>query len=194
MNYTSTRHNNIIYRMGIMSRLIVDIKPVIEADTVLLEKCFPEGGMAKHAERFLRQQKGGAAYLIAWYQGQPVGHVLLKWGGSQDEPVIKQLSVACPDIEDLFVLPEFRSRGIGSQLLYFAERLSLEQGYTHTGLSVGAETNDPARRLYEHMGYQDAHFGEYAEQGEYLDPQGRRHTWEEMCIYLIKDLRATSVK
>ena len=91
-----------------MSTAVLDVKPITETDFVLLEKRFPQGGIAKHAERFLRQQKGEAVYLIAWFQGQPVGHSLLKWGGSQDEHVAKQLSVACPDIEDLFVLAESR--------------------------------------------------------------------------------------
>lgn len=87
-----------------------------------------------------------------------MGHALLKWGGSQHEPVTEQLRVACPDIEDLFVLEELRSQGIGRQLLCFAERLAWEQGYTHIGVSVGAKSNEPARRLYERLGYQDAHF------------------------------------
>ena len=109
-----------------MSKVVVDIKPITEADIALLEVHFPQAGMAKHTERFLRQQKGDAVYLIAWYQGEPVGHALLNWDGSQDEPVANQLSVACPDIEDIFVLADFRSQGIGSQLLFFTERLSLE--------------------------------------------------------------------
>ncbi len=177
-----------------MSTLVLDIRPITETDIALLEKRFPQGGMAKHAERFLRQQKGEAVYLIAWHQGQPVGHTLFKWGGSKDEPVTKQLRVVCPDIEDLFVLAELRLQGIGSQLLHFVERLAWERGYTHIGLSVGAITNEPARRLYEHLGYQDTHFGEYTERGEYLDPQGQHHTWEEICIYLIKDLRAKGIR
>ena len=171
-----------------MSTAVVDIRPIIKADIALLEKRFPQGGIAKHTERFLRQQNGEAVYLIAWHQGQPVGHALLKWGGSQDEHITRQLRVMCPDIEDLFVLTELGSQGIGSQLICFAEQLAWEQGYTYTGLSVGAEI-EPARRLYESLGYQDAHFGEHTERGEYFDEQGQHHTWEEICIYLIKDLR-----
>ena len=127
-------------------------------------------------------------YLVAWHQGKPVGHVLLKWNGSQDEPVSKQLKAACPDIEDLFVLARFRSQGIGRQLLYAAEQLACQQGFTMIGLSVGAETNDPVHHLYEHLGYQDVYFGEYTEVGEYLDESGQHHIWKEVWIYLIKHL------
>jgi GNAT superfamily N-acetyltransferase len=142
-----------------MSSVDANIRPITETDIALLEKRFQQGGMAKHAERFLRQQKGEEVYLIAWHRVQPVGHTLLKWGGAQDEPVTRQLRVVCPDIEDLFVVAALRSQGIGSQLLRFAEQLAWERGYTHIGLSAGATTNEPARRLYGHLGYQDTHFG-----------------------------------
>jgi GNAT superfamily N-acetyltransferase len=171
-----------------MSSILVEIRPITETEPALLEKRFPQGGTAKHAERFLRQQKEEVVYLIAWHRGQPVGHALLKWSGAQDIRVTWQLRVACPDVEDLFVHEELRSQGIGSQLLRFAERLAWERGYTHIGLSVGATTNEPALRLYGHLGYQDSHFGEYTERGEYLDERGQHHSWGEICIYLIKDL------
>jgi GNAT superfamily N-acetyltransferase len=135
-----------------MSKVATDIRQITETDISLLEQCFPQGGKAKHAERFLRQQRGEAGYLIAWVRGQPVGHALLKWGGAQDIPATRQLCGTCPDIEDLFVLVELRSQSIGSQLIRFAEQLARERGYTQIGLSVGAETNAQARLLYEHLG------------------------------------------
>ena len=166
----------------------VQIRPVAEGELALLEECFPEGGPAKHAERLARQQKGEVVYLIAWQLGEPVGHALLNWRGSQDEHVARQLQAACPDIEDLFVLADLRSRGIGRQLLSAGEKLAIEQGFTMIGLSAGAEQGDPARRLYERLGYRDAQFGEYTECGAYVDTQGSRKTWEATCVYLIKDL------
>lgn len=172
-----------------MIKAALDIRPIAETDVVLLEKRFPQGGVAKHAGRLGRQQKGDATYLIAWHKGYPVGHALLNWGGSHDEHVAKQLKSACPDIEDLFVLAELRSQGVGRQLVDFAEQLASTRGYSFLGLSVAAETNDAARRLYERLGYQDVHFGEYVERGAYVDSRGQRRTWEEACIYLIKDLR-----
>jgi GNAT superfamily N-acetyltransferase len=177
-----------------MSPIGVVIRPASESDIALLESHFSDGGPAKHAECLMRQQKGEAVYLIAWHQGRPVGHALMKWGGSEDELVAERLKVACPDIGDLFVLEGLRSQGIGSQLLRFAERLARERGYGHIGLSVAAQGNEPARRLYERLGYRDAHFGEYVERAEFLDSQGHRHSWEETCVYLVKDLVAECPK
>lgn len=172
-----------------MIEAVLDVRPIAETDVALIEKRFPQGGVTKHAERLDRQQKGDATYLIAWRKGTPVGHALLNWRGSRDEHVAKQLKSACPDIEDLFVLAGLRSQGIGRQLLDFAEQLASTRGYSLLGLSVAAETNDAARRLYERLGYQDARFGEYLERGAHVDLRGQRHTWEETCIYLIKDLQ-----
>ena len=84
-----------------MIKAILDIRPIAETDVVLLEKQFPQGGVAKHAERLSRQQKGDATYLIAWHKGYPVGHALLNWGGSRDEHVAKQLKSACPDLRPI---------------------------------------------------------------------------------------------
>jgi GNAT superfamily N-acetyltransferase len=174
-----------------MHETTIEIMPIRETDIIFLEKCFPEGGSAKHAERFESQNKGDITYLIAWRCDHPVGHALLNWGGEQDEHVAKQLQSACPDLEDIFVLAELRSHGIGSQLISYAEQLASQRGFAHLGLSVAATTNDAARRLYERLGYQDAHLGEYLAHGEYLDEKGQPQCWKEMCIYLIKELIMT---
>ena len=171
-----------------MPKWSVDVKPVTEDDIILLERQFPEGLPDKHLGRRGRQQRGLVVYLIAWHEGQPVGHGLLKWGGSGDEHVASRLQGGCPDMEDLFVLEGMRSHGIGTQILQAAERLAAEHGYRRIGLSVDPAQNDPARRLYERLGYRDSGFGEYIEHGEYIDRQGQQQSWEEVCIYLIKEL------
>ena len=42
--------------------------------------------------------------------------MLLEWDGIEDEPIRSGL-LDCPNLEDLFVMLEFRSRDIGSMLL-----------------------------------------------------------------------------
>jgi GNAT superfamily N-acetyltransferase len=182
----------IVLDLTSMSKVVAEIRPVCETDLSVLAARFFQGGTAKHGERYARQQKGEVVYLVAFCEGQPVGHALLKWHGSQDTHVVNHLKFACPDIEDVFVLAELRSQGIGSQLLSFAEQLVIDHGYAHMGLSV-AETNESARCLYERLGYKDARFGEYIEQGESIDAQGQLQRWMEICFYLIKDLEANDM-
>jgi GNAT superfamily N-acetyltransferase len=163
------------------------IRPVRTGDLPRLERLFPQGGADKHARRFLRQQNGTAVYLIAFLGEMPVGHVLLKWHGAQDEAVVSHRTVPCPDLEDLFVREAFRQRGIGTGLLKHAEQMTQQRGFPHIGLAAGLN-NASARRLYERLGYRQAGIEPYTIRGIDFDDQGQMHTWEETCVYLIKDL------
>lgn len=93
----------------------------------------------------------------------------------------------CPNLEDLFVVPQYRSKGVGSRLLQEAEARAQQEGYSHIGLGVAFD-NPGARRLYQHQGYDDAGFGEYKSGGSYIDQEGNEQTWEESCCYLLKPI------
>ncbi len=172
-----------------MARTIVkaDIRPVEEGDISLLEQSIPASTPPeKHRQRFDLQQQGRVVYLVAWQNGLPVGHGLLKWNGTEDEPMASRLR-DCPDVEDLFVSPELRSKGIGSQLLATAEDLARQQGYRHIGLGVAID-NPRAHALYLRHGYRDSGFGQYPHRVFYVDGQGRHHWRIEICVYLVKEL------
>src|SRR5689334_8832483 len=89
----------------------IRLSPLRRADVARLVM---PGGRAPevHRERFAQQQAGAALYLVAWRGARPVGHVLLKWRGVAREPMASAL-VRCPHICDLYVIPEYQSRGIG---------------------------------------------------------------------------------
>jgi ribosomal protein S18 acetylase RimI-like enzyme len=60
-----------------------------------------------------------------------------------------------PYIEDVFVLPEWRNRGVGTALLEAAESAAATRG--DRGVSLAVSTgNAAARRLYTRLGYVDA--------------------------------------
>ena len=94
------------------------IKPLAEREVALVEQHinFDWAAPEKHADRFRRQQEGHVVYLVAWVGELPVGHALIKWGGSDVETVSSRLHL-CPEIEDLYVVPDYRLAGIGSSLL-----------------------------------------------------------------------------
>lgn len=164
------------------------IRPLSETDLLLVARHlnFDWGQPDKHRERFNRQQKGVVTCLIAWNEKLPAGHVLIEWAGSTDEPMASVLET-CPDFQDLWVLPDFRSKGIGSKLLDAAENLAGQREYAQVGLGVSID-NRRARSLFARRGYKDAGLGHYVTGGHYLDRQGKQQPWSEICDYLIRPL------
>ena len=173
----------------LMENKTVEIRPLAEEELGLVERrlsldpSYPD----KHRKRLERQRRGEAVYLIAWHGEMSVGHGLLKWAGPGDGPMAARLE-RCPDVEDLFVHPDHRSRGIGARLLDHAESLAREREFPRIGLGVAVD-NPRARILYERLGYEDTGFGEYIDRWQYTDRDGQKRWWEETCNYLVKDLR-----
>jgi GNAT superfamily N-acetyltransferase len=85
----------------------------------------------------------GSTYLVAWDGAAPIGHVHIAW---------EETELALPELQDMYVLPERRSQGVGKLLARAAERLVSSQGHDRCSLSV-SEANTVARRLYERLGY-----------------------------------------
>jgi ribosomal protein S18 acetylase RimI-like enzyme len=55
------------------------------------------------------------------------------------------------DLDELDVLPPYRNRGVGTQLIAHAENLARERGFSEMWLTT--EINNPAIRLYERHGF-----------------------------------------
>ena len=140
----------------------------------------------RHDERFAQQQEGRLTYLIAWLGEIPIGHTMVRWEGTTDAYIADRIS-DCAHVEDLFVMPELRSQGIGTRILEHGERLAIERGFTQIGLAVGVD-NPRARALYERLGYVDTGFGVFEIGGTYTDIHGRQREWREVCEYLVKGL------
>lgn len=86
-----------------------------------------------------RLEQPRSEYLVAWDGAEPLGHVCIEWS----EP---------PELQDLWVLPELRSRGIGTALVAAVERRVAARGHDLLALTVGIG-NTGAARLYERLGY-----------------------------------------
>jgi len=166
----------------------IEIKPLTadELESVETHINFDWAAHQKHSDRLIKQEKGMAIYLVAWSDSIPVGHVLLEWSGTSDEPMRSQLNY-CSNLEDLFVVPQYRSKGVGSSLLRDAENRVNQNGYPQLGLGVAVD-NTGARRLYQRQGYTDSGLGEYKTGGNYVDRDGNEQTWEEICNYWLKIL------
>ena len=82
-----------------MEPLSIQIRPIVHEDIGLLEEhmAFDWANLGKHRQRFLKQEEDRAVYLIAWEEGLPVGHLLVKWQKEAEEPLASELE-DCPDL------------------------------------------------------------------------------------------------
>jgi GNAT superfamily N-acetyltransferase len=106
------------------------------------------------ADRLERQRRDECLYLVAWVGGTPVGQALLH-GRRPPALCVADAVDDLPYLEDVFVVPEHRNRGIGTALLAAAEREAAARGHTGVSLAVSIG-NSGARRLYARLGYVDA--------------------------------------
>ena len=139
----------------------------------------------KHRERLEGQRRGECVYLIAWFGARPVGHLNLRLRGKKLSERAHRAGAA--QIEDLSVSPDYRRRGIATQLMKRAEVEASVRGFPALGLGVDV-SNAPARALYRREGYKESGFGQFVISYPYLDENGVERQANETCTYLIKQL------
>jgi GNAT superfamily N-acetyltransferase len=125
----------------------------------------------------LSRLDGGQTYLIAWEGGEPVGHAHVSWD---------RTTLGIPEIQDVFVPPELRGRGIGTELSRAAEQLAGERGHARVSISASV-ANEGALRLYRRLGYRDADLPPQHVQGTILI-RGDPVEVDDTLLYLVKDV------
>jgi GNAT superfamily N-acetyltransferase len=128
--------------------------------------------------RLGHQVEERSMYLIAWEDAQPVGHAHLAWSGTH---------LGIPEIQDVFVLPENRRRGIATQLTHAAEDEARARGWNSISLSVSQAGNAAARLLYAKLGYVDAGADPVRVSGPIM-LRGRPFDVDDTLVYLTKHL------
>lgn len=168
-----------------LSNRAIQIRDFNERDLVALQRHLPSG---HHPHRAAAHRSGGATFLLAWQDGKPVGYLLLKWAGA-DEEIVHRLIGDCPELNAITVAPGLRSRGIGTKLIREAERRARARGSSRVGLAVGLD-NTRARSLYERLGYRAWELGSFeVSWAAPAVPSGRE---SETCIYLLKRFPETA--
>jgi GNAT superfamily N-acetyltransferase len=144
---------------------VTEIRPLADDETAAVDAVLP-----------LSRLDTMQTYLVAWEGAEPVGHAHVAWEGGH---------VGEPEIQDMYVLPARRGRGIGAALVEAAERLAGERGYERMSLSV-SEAGE-ARPLYERLGYGDAGVPPVRVKGTILI-RGEPLEVDDTLVYLVKDL------
>lgn len=87
---------------------------------------------------------------VEWYvyieEGEVLAWGLISWRGKETVPDY-------PDLFDLYVREDARSRGIGTALISSLEDLVRAKGFTKIGLAVNPTDNPHALQLYQRLGY-----------------------------------------
>jgi ribosomal protein S18 acetylase RimI-like enzyme len=116
-------------------------------------------------------------YFVAWDEDDPVGHAHVAWSGAK---------LGVPEIQDVYIEPDRRRRGVASALSRGIEREAIRRGHRRISLGVGI-ANNAARRLYERLGFVDAGIAPERVQGT-ITIRGKPVEIDDTLFYLVKDL------
>ena len=103
--------------------------------------------------RFLAPSDDGLL-LGAWEAGEPVGHACLYWFFTSTSAAESVL------MNDLYVVPEARRRGVGRALIDASATVARERGAHHLEWTT-APDNETAQRLYDATGAQRSEWVTY---------------------------------
>ena len=90
-------------------------------------------------------------YFLAYLGDEAVGYMRLKEDYSDYEKICAFRAL---ELKRIYVLKAFQGKGIGQQLLAFAEQFANNNSFEVLWLGVW-EHNEGAKKLYKQMGFQD---------------------------------------
>jgi GNAT superfamily N-acetyltransferase len=106
-------------------------------------------------KKFLEERisRNESVIYIAFAKAKPIGFTQLY-------PIFSSVSMEpIYLLNDLFILPEYREKGIGTALINVVkERCKIEN---QKGIALQTEPTNPAQKLYEHLGFKkdpDLHY------------------------------------
>ncbi len=127
--------------------------PLAETNIPLIVSNFAKHNWPKPASTFefyLKEQEAGERLVwLAFHEDQFAGYATLKW----ESKYLPFRDQGIPEIMDLNVLPPYRGKGIGSDLLEIAEQTAFKKSRV-VGLGVGLyQDYGRAQQMYVKHGY-----------------------------------------
>ena len=150
---------------------MVTVTQLRPSEVAFVDRCLP-------LNRLDQQRVDGSTYLVAWDDDQPVGHAHVAWAGTH---------LGVPEIQDVFVVPALRRRGIAAQLTEAAELEARLRGWDTISLSVSEHGNVAAQKLYAKLEYVDARVDPVHVSGTIM-LRGRPFDMDDTLVYLVKAL------
>ncbi|GAX60258.1 acetyltransferase [Candidatus Scalindua japonica] len=160
------------------------IRPIDKSDLDIMDNTFKSEFGRTHADDLHDQSLSIHTFFVAWINGNPVGHALVRWSGPREETVRKN-HPDCPEIYRLRVLKEFRSQGIATAIIKKCENEALKINCRLIGL--GTHTNIAAEdNLYIRSGYKLSKVGSYIDTYKTRLEDGTVDTIHKEAQFLIK--------
>lgn len=165
------------------------IRHARSSDLAILSDNFGDEGF--FTDRLTRQDQGRGALLVAWQNDRPIGHIYI-WLEPSDTPEVREYIPGVPLLSHVEVHPDYRSRGVGTELIATAEQMLRDDGFNEVALA--AQIDDRiAGRLFRRLGYSDRQHPPIEVMRDVRLPDGTRKRQSVSCLVMIKRLRADPV-
>jgi|TARA_B100001964_G_scaffold95760_1_gene107365 GNAT superfamily N-acetyltransferase len=163
------------------------IRQIEKSDLDKMDCTFKSEFGHTHADDLHDQSLSSLSFFIAWLNGNPAGHALVRWLGPRDETVRKSYP-DCPEIYRLRVLEEFRSQGIATAIIKECENEALKRQCRLIGL--GTHSNITSEdNLYIRLDYGPSIVSSYIDTYKTRSDDGTVATIRKEAQFLIKRLR-----
>lgn len=164
-----------------LPRVSVVVRAAEESDLPTIA-CLRPDEPSRARRRLDSQRAGHVVYLLALINNLPVGTGLLHWRSTTRHPTGASVS-------DLYVIPQLRNLGIGTQILRACEALARAAGIHEISLAVNPTDNRRVKHYYERLGYRDLGGQPYLD-AVYTrtDEQGQEVVYEDWVVDMVKRL------
>ena len=160
------------------------IRQIEKSDLDKIDCTFKSEFGRTHADDLHDQSSSNLSFFVAWLNGNPVGHALVRWLGPRNETVRKDYP-DCPEIYRLRVLQDFRSQGIATAIIRKCESEALKRDYSLIGL--GTHSNHTSKdNLYIQLGYEQSTANNYIDTYKTRSNDGTVATIRKEAQFLIK--------
>lgn len=160
------------------------IRQIEKSDLDKMDSIFKSEFGRTHADDLHDQSLCKISFFVAWLNGNPVGHALVRWLGPRDETVRKSYP-DCPEIYRLRVLKEFRSQGIATAIIRKCENEALSRHHLLIGLGTHPD-NISRDNLYIRSGYEPSKVDNYIDTYKTRADDGTVTTIRKEAQFLIK--------
>jgi GNAT superfamily N-acetyltransferase len=166
----------------------LEVRPARPGEFDELCVAFPDRPRILHEERLLHQEQGHGPYLIAWLDGEPVGHVQLQLPDERDvDSMLEGRGAAWG--EDLWVTPSARGRWIGPALMRGLEMEARRAGVVRMVFFAGVGHDyAAARAIYSWMDWRERRTEPFIESATLPRDDGGSDVYIEVVTMWEKNL------